>query len=54
MLETALLCAAQPMQLSEMRKLFGDDEQFDNSALRALLETIPSPRIAPDTEPHRG
>lgn len=40
MLETALLCAAQPMQLSEMRKLFGDDEQFDNSALRALLETI--------------
>ena len=39
-LETALLCAAQPMQLSEMRKLFGDDEQFDNSALRALLETI--------------
>jgi len=39
-LETALLCAAQPMQLSEMRKLFGDDEQFDNSALRALLETL--------------
>lgn len=40
MLETALLCAAQPMQLSDMRKLFGDDEQFDNSALRALLETL--------------
>jgi len=39
-LETALLCAAQPMQLSDMRKLFGDDEQFDNSALRALLETL--------------
>ena len=39
-LETALLCAVQPMQLSEMRKLFGDDEQFDNSALRALLETL--------------
>ena len=39
-LESALLCAAQPMQLSEMRKLFGDDEQFDNSALRALLETL--------------
>lgn len=39
-LETALLCAAQPMQLSEMRKLFGDDELFDNSALRALLETL--------------
>ncbi|CAB3861112.1 Segregation and condensation protein B [Achromobacter pulmonis] len=41
-LETALLCAVQPMQLSEMRKLFGDDEQFDNSALRALLETLQS------------
>lgn len=40
MLETALLCAAQPMQLSDMRKLFGDDEQFDNSALRSLLETL--------------
>lgn len=40
MLETALLCAAQPMQLSDMRKLFGDDEQFDNSALRTLLETL--------------
>ncbi|RSE90832.1 SMC-Scp complex subunit ScpB [Achromobacter aegrifaciens] len=39
-LETALLCAAQPMQLSDMRKLFGDDEQFDNSALRTLLETL--------------
>lgn len=39
-LETALLCAVQPMQLSEMRKLFGDDEQFDNSALRTLLETL--------------
>lgn len=42
MLETALLCAVQPMQLSDMRKLFGDDEQFDNSALRALLETLQS------------
>ncbi|WP_428980406.1 SMC-Scp complex subunit ScpB [Achromobacter aegrifaciens] len=39
-LETALLCAAQPMQLSDMRKLFGGDEQFDNSALRTLLETL--------------
>ncbi|MGV2865838.1 SMC-Scp complex subunit ScpB [Achromobacter sp. AGC39] len=39
-LETALLCAVQPMQLSDMRKLFGDDEQFDNSKLRALLETL--------------
>ena len=40
MLETALLCAVQPMQLSDMRKLFGDDEQFDNSKLRGLLETL--------------
>jgi segregation and condensation protein B len=30
------------MQLSDMRKLFGDDEQFDNSKLRALLETLQS------------
>ncbi len=41
-LETALLCAVQPMQLSDMRKLFGDDEQFDNSKLRGLLETLQS------------
>lgn len=39
-LETALLCAVQPMQISDMRKLFGDDEQFDNSAVRRLLETL--------------
>nr|WP_235515263.1 SMC-Scp complex subunit ScpB [Achromobacter sp. Root83] len=41
-LETALLCAVQPMQLSDMRKLFGDDEQFDSSAIRTLLETLQS------------
>ncbi|WP_238531951.1 SMC-Scp complex subunit ScpB [Achromobacter arsenitoxydans] len=41
-LETALLCAVQPMQISDMRKLFGDDEQFDNSAVRGLLETLQS------------
>ena len=39
-LETALLCAVQPMQISDMRKLFGDDEQFDSSAVRRLLETL--------------
>lgn len=39
-LETALLCAVQPMQISDMRKLFGDDEQFDNSTVRRLLETL--------------
>ena len=36
-LEPALLCAVQPMQLSDMRKLFGDDEQFDNSKLLSLI-----------------
>ena len=41
-LETALLCAVQPMQLSDMRKLFGDDEQFDSRAIRTLLETLQS------------
>ncbi|MEN4921157.1 SMC-Scp complex subunit ScpB [Achromobacter spanius] len=39
-LETALLCAVQPMQISDMRKLFGDDEQFDTSTVRSLLETL--------------
>ena len=39
-LETALLCAVQPMQLADMRKLFGNDEEFDNTALRGLLETL--------------
>ena len=40
MLETALLCASQPMQLAEMRKLFGDDAEFDNDKLRALLQDL--------------
>jgi len=39
-LETALLCASQPMQLAEMRKLFGDDAEFDNDKLRALLQDL--------------
>jgi len=39
-LETALLCAVQPMQISDMRKLFGDDEQFDSSTVRRLLEAL--------------
>jgi len=39
-LETALLCAVQPMQISDMRKLFGDDEQFDSGTVRRLLETL--------------
>ena len=28
------------MQLADMRKLFGNDEEFDNTALRGLLETL--------------
>lgn len=40
MLETALLCASQPMQLAEMRKLFGDDAEFDNDRLRLLLQGL--------------
>ncbi|MFQ6712287.1 SMC-Scp complex subunit ScpB, partial [Bordetella pertussis] len=39
-LETALLCASQPMQFAEMRKLFGDDQDIDNNALRAWLEAL--------------
>ncbi len=39
-LETALLCAAQPMQLSEMRKLFGNDYDLDSNALRDHLATL--------------
>ncbi|WP_167382462.1 SMC-Scp complex subunit ScpB [Bordetella genomosp. 6] len=39
-LETALLCASQPMQFAEMRKLFGDDQDLDNNALRAWLEAL--------------
>jgi len=39
-LETALLCASQPMQLAEMRKLFGDDAEFDNDKLRTLLQDL--------------
>ncbi|AZY49782.1 SMC-Scp complex subunit ScpB [Bordetella avium] len=39
-LETALLCASQPMQLTEMRKLFGDDPALQNSVLRGWLEAL--------------
>lgn len=40
MLETALLCASQPMPLTEMRKLFGEDPEFDNERLRSLLQAL--------------
>lgn len=38
-LETALLCADQPMQLSELRKLFGADE-VSNDDLRRYLAVL--------------
>jgi segregation and condensation protein B len=38
-LETALLCAAQPMPLVEMRRLF-DDSDIDNAKLGQLLEGL--------------
>lgn len=40
MLEAALLCASQPMQIADMRKLFGEDPEFDNARLRTLLEGL--------------
>lgn len=40
MLETALLCASQPMPLAEMRKLFGEDPEFNNERLNALLQGL--------------
>ena len=39
-LETALLCASQPMPLAELRKLFGDDDAVDAPRLRELLQSI--------------
>jgi segregation and condensation protein B len=39
-LETALLCAAQPMQLAEMRKLFSHEASLDHNGLRRLLESL--------------
>lgn len=40
MLETALLCAPQPMQTADMRKLFGDDPEIDDAALQRWLESL--------------
>lgn len=39
-LETALLCASQPMQTAELRKLFGEESEIDNAALTSWLETL--------------
>jgi segregation and condensation protein B len=39
-LETALLCASQPMQPAELRKLFGEESEIDNAVLTPWLETL--------------
>lgn len=39
-LETALLCASQPMPVNEMRKLFGEDDTVDLPRLRGALQEI--------------
>jgi segregation and condensation protein B len=39
-LETALLCASQPMQAADMRKLFGEDAEIENAALQRWLAAL--------------
>jgi len=39
-LETALLCASEPMQMGEMRKLFGDGAELDAATLKQWLEAL--------------
>jgi segregation and condensation protein B len=39
-IETALLCAPQPMSHAELRKLFSDDDAVDNARLHSLLEGL--------------
>ncbi|CAM3735426.1 SMC-Scp complex subunit ScpB [Bordetella sputigena] len=39
-IETALLCAPQPMPRGELRKLFTDDDGIDNARLDSLLESL--------------
>jgi segregation and condensation protein B len=39
-LETALLCASQPMQTAELHKLFGEDPEIDDAALSGWLEGL--------------
>lgn len=40
MLEAALLCAPQPMPLTEMRKLFGEYGEFDYERIQSLLRGL--------------
>jgi segregation and condensation protein B len=39
-LETALLCASQPMQVADLRKLFGDESEIDSEAVRQGLQGL--------------
>ncbi|ARP82600.1 SMC-Scp complex subunit ScpB [Bordetella genomosp. 8] len=39
-IETALLCAPQPMPRGELRRLFTDDDGIDNDRLDSLLESL--------------
>ncbi|WP_254926172.1 SMC-Scp complex subunit ScpB [Bordetella genomosp. 11] len=39
-IETALLCAAQPMPRAELRRLFSEDDGVDNARLDGLLEAL--------------
>ncbi len=39
-IEAALLCAAAPMSLQDIRKLFEDDETMDAARLTSLLEAL--------------
>ncbi|WP_156774175.1 SMC-Scp complex subunit ScpB [Bordetella bronchialis] len=39
-IETALLCAPQPMPRAELRKLFSDDDDIDNDRLDTLLQGL--------------
>jgi segregation and condensation protein B len=39
-IETALLCAAQPMPVGDIRKLFGDDDELEPARLGTLLEEL--------------
>ena len=39
-LEGALLCAAKPLTVSELRQVFSDDVEVSADTVRALLETL--------------
>lgn len=41
-LETALLCASQPMSVAELRRLFAEGDEVDGARIRALLVDLQS------------